>query len=1367
METYDLSRLNAGSFERLIRALSFSILGPGGTVYSSGPDGARDFTFEGVIKGYEPQDWNGYLVLQAKFREKLKGVDGDIEWLRTQLSKEMEKFKRSDSGLRCPDYYLVATNVALSGADGKDSRGRNKTGGYTKICQALEIWKAEINIKGFDIWPADKIIDLLAAVPGIRQTYAAWITPGDVLAYAFQTLEARNPEFGSIIRLALKNAVRRDQFARLKDAGSVSDPQIRTSQVFIDLPLIRTPAIEPHLEWEFEEDFEGDFEAELDGDFEDEVVNIRSPRSIGVVRKIVDRAKEKLWDELETPDSETEAERNKGLSRNKIVILGGPGQGKSTASTFIAQIFRAAILEGDASTQFDDNVRTLVPEILDRCDREGIPRALPRRFPVLISLSRFADLISAARSSEREPPSLLVQMASELSKACDQEVDRSDVRRWLAHYPWIIILDGLDEVPPSGERGAVIDAILSLLTEIADRRADALVIVTTRPQGYNHDLDPTLWEHWRLADLPKEKALAYAEALGKARYPDDPDRREDILRSLRDAATKPAMSRLMISPLQVTIMHMIVDTGGSVPTARWSLFNEYFEVLRKREKAKGGYTQKVLERNWAFLGPIHHRAGLALQTDSENAGGAGASMDHERFTKLLEGYLEAQGFDPTEIVERVKELMDVALQRLVLISTHEEGGIRFDVRSLQEFMAAAALTSDDTKIMEDRLIHIAGMSHWRHVFLIAASRCFSEDGFHHRRSAVVNIPRVLETLEPDMTVRNGARLALDMFVDGIGVDHPISRRQLASHALELLWSGPEAYDHRMVLLRENSTAAIVDATIRERIREGGTDAALAAWMLLLALAPFSPSTMLPLAENAWPTDNGLALRLLECCGLPLASEKMVARARKVIISMKPSRLLFRPSSLLMSLRRYKLRQEDRTAKSTPDQAPLTDLDINEIIYLRLPPQSAKKRPNLSIRYDFMSLGDAKRLERLRPLTNEPNAWGPLIGAIDFASNPSRHGLANYLRTMTENHDLGEAKSLVRYLPWPIAELIAFSTNETDLTRFSEIADEGGFGDTASWREAEIRWQKTGVTEVDLLHAPSGLPFDHKIGQVGCPGGDFSIRGAGTKLRNDVLRFARIAEAVTAPRRAADIRESIIFSLFRSTSRFRIGAEADCLLRTMENCRNIPTFAFDVFADSVWEDDKSTERLADLALLSRAQPHARFETKVSTIIEAHNRNPSQRGLLLLIVCWIWLSENKRKSIPNNLHPSSFLLRDDDPPVIQMATQILAAAAYSSRPEPATFARVMCKGLSTHNLLPLIITCLDEDLIPASLRRDYNLSLVYHAQEVSPEHAGQLRELLTRVLDTRRSGLISREIWSDKLKLPADTYASLQRPLGSTG
>ena len=53
MSGIDLSRLNSTSFEQLVRALSFAEMGPAGVTFSPGADGARDFTYNGKIPGFE------------------------------------------------------------------------------------------------------------------------------------------------------------------------------------------------------------------------------------------------------------------------------------------------------------------------------------------------------------------------------------------------------------------------------------------------------------------------------------------------------------------------------------------------------------------------------------------------------------------------------------------------------------------------------------------------------------------------------------------------------------------------------------------------------------------------------------------------------------------------------------------------------------------------------------------------------------------------------------------------------------------------------------------------------------------------------------------------------------------------------------------------------------------------------------------------------------------------------------------------------------------------------------------------------------------------------------------------------------------
>jgi hypothetical protein len=102
VEGFDLGRLNPISFERLVRALCFAKMGPAGTVYSSGPDGGRDFTYEGSIAGYEGKNWNGYLVFQAKFKDPILSQTDDIKWLKSELDGELKKYslggRRGDEG---------------------------------------------------------------------------------------------------------------------------------------------------------------------------------------------------------------------------------------------------------------------------------------------------------------------------------------------------------------------------------------------------------------------------------------------------------------------------------------------------------------------------------------------------------------------------------------------------------------------------------------------------------------------------------------------------------------------------------------------------------------------------------------------------------------------------------------------------------------------------------------------------------------------------------------------------------------------------------------------------------------------------------------------------------------------------------------------------------------------------------------------------------------------------------------------------------------------------------------------------------------------------------------------------------------------
>ena len=105
----------------------------------------------------------------------------------------------------------------------------------------------------------------------------------------------------------------------------------------------------------------------------------------------------------------------------------------------------------------------------------------------------------------------------------------------MAEYPWAIILDGLDEVPASSNRIAVLDAVQDLVVDISTRNADVLILATTRPQGYTDDFSDKIYRHLTLAPLSSTRAIHYSHRLVKARWGADIDRVEKTMVGLNQA----------------------------------------------------------------------------------------------------------------------------------------------------------------------------------------------------------------------------------------------------------------------------------------------------------------------------------------------------------------------------------------------------------------------------------------------------------------------------------------------------------------------------------------------------------------------------------------------------------------------------------------------------------------------------------------------------------------------------------------------------------------------------------------------------------------------------------------------------------------
>ncbi|ANE55059.1 hypothetical protein [Methylomonas sp. DH-1] len=163
------------SFEQFIRALALKVIGPGVTIFGNGPDGGREAIFEGKVNFPSPPEniWDGYGVLQAKFKEKLETTQKDQQWAKSQLETELEKWVVNDKREPKPDYFIFCTNVELSSAT---------NGGKDIINQVFKDYEDKIGLKDFAIWDANQLTGYVDGYAEIRQRFECFFTPGDLLA---------------------------------------------------------------------------------------------------------------------------------------------------------------------------------------------------------------------------------------------------------------------------------------------------------------------------------------------------------------------------------------------------------------------------------------------------------------------------------------------------------------------------------------------------------------------------------------------------------------------------------------------------------------------------------------------------------------------------------------------------------------------------------------------------------------------------------------------------------------------------------------------------------------------------------------------------------------------------------------------------------------------------------------------------------------------------------------------------------------------------------------------------------------------------------------------------------------------------------
>jgi len=1020
------------SFEQFSRALALKVIGPGVTIFGNGPDGGREANFEGKVSFPSPPEniWDGYGVLQAKFKEKLETTQKDQQWAKSQLETELEKWVVNDKREPKPDYFIFCTNVELSSAT---------NGGKDIINQVFKDYKDKIGLKDFAIWDANQLTGYVDGYAEIRQRFECFFTPGDLLAAIAKKLsKAVNPD--SVLTAYLCKEILADEDAKLSQAGDRSEDRIRLANVFVDLPVADGLSFEPKDEHFF---------------------NLSRPSSL---QELLQASAFKL-DPLALEEYR-QALNNQRLRANRVygrfVFLGGPGSGKSTIGQFLAQIHRAALLDRREPHRVEYKVRNIIKEIKARCEQEQAFWPTTPRYPFRIELNAFAKALA-----KKEVNTLSAYLRRHLSQ--DEELSHQDLREWLGLFPWLLILDGLDEVPSSSNRSEVIAAIHNFLSEARDVEADLMIVASSRPDGYAGEFDGDEVAHKYLQPLSKEQALACAQRYVNAKTASKGDQRaKEAMETLTHAVDNPLIAKLMCSPLQVTFMVTVVAASGKPSDSRWQLFSDYYRIIYERElhKAVPPFDVALSERR-SDIGTLHHRVGFILQCRAESSGETQADISIAEFERLVIDCLEENGLSQSELENQKELIIGAANQRLVFLTSRTPGRLSFDVRSLQEYMAAACLTNNaDSDVIIQRLNTIAHSAYWRNTLLFAIGRFFVDE---HLRSQRDKIRLFCEDLnygdDEQVQTKLGSYLALEILESGIIGNMPLIIRSLTTCALKLL-AHPISESGSLVSRLANIYSTSVENEFQTEIDvwlgQQSIERSLSAWMLVLHLEkkdviwaaasiakhwPQKPSDTVFMLSNWFQQkqkiddlDLGRVERLIPNLSFTECSEHLFSKFWKY----QTHTAWFQPMVFWWLGFQFDLK-----------------LLINSI-------ESGIKLKFISTSYGS-NLVDFKAIKSLsleQPLHPD---WQLLMGIVDYYLEPTIIHLADALEYIAEASEPEIWPFLAGKSPWPLAVHLERATTKAELIAFAKQIRTGMFGDAEQWLIIETKWKNNGISFEELIN----------------------------------------------------------------------------------------------------------------------------------------------------------------------------------------------------------------------------------------------------------------------------------------------------------
>lgn len=668
MARYDLLRLGAHEFEQVVQALLKAEIGADVVIFGDGPDGGRDATYSGPGRLSVNGDIvTGEWVFQCKYHDfERLGAEPARKQVVAELHSELEKITVK---YRIPcDFYILVTNVPFTGA--------HKTGLIDRVRNDI-VPKYKRAITQIRVWSYDDVARLLDKHGEVRRAYFGLLTTGDLLYEIFKSITEsdRVSEKARLFKSYLAKRFSKEGLIGFGELGRKEDANISLRKVFTDLNVS---------------------------------VIARNDEIFQSVREDQD-------DPAYIEDGDQSAGRSAlaqliAFPRRHAVVVGGPGQGKSTLLQLLCQVHRAALV-GDFSQY-------------EHLGNYAIPRA--PRIPFRVIMREYAQWLSDQRRRGK-PIGLDVFLAEQISHETGATMAVETLHQVVTTNPCAVLLDGLDEVTNPDLRKAVIEESKAFIAAAEyGLKGDLQVIASTRPGSDFGAFSDATFDVLKINLLEKRHAVAYARRWLEARPEIGALKRAKIECDLEEkyCETEP-YSGLLTTPLQVAVFITILAAGGEAPRQREALFAEYVDTIYARESGKATPAGTILHTDKATLLAIHEYLGYLLHRNVEDATEADALMSIAALKKAIVYFLKltrAWNSDD-EVQSWADNCIADARDRLWMLVEPIPGQFGFELRTFQEFFAGCHLANAaDTDQLLERFRTIALRSHWRQALLFMAGR---------------------------------------------------------------------------------------------------------------------------------------------------------------------------------------------------------------------------------------------------------------------------------------------------------------------------------------------------------------------------------------------------------------------------------------------------------------------------------------------------------------------------------------------------------------------------------------------------------------------------------------------------------------------